>query len=221
MPVYLTPGVYRRPQPAKNGRIQLVRTDVAGFVGFAERGPLPRPDAPPDEATKAAVRLTSWSQFRATFGGFVPYGYLAYAVRAFFDNGGMACYVVRAAALKPGAGFLPPRKASIRAPAMASVCGERPTAVSFGAEVEANGLELKISDETAPLAERIQTGDLVPIRRPGITEVSWVAGREGNSLRLGKKLAGACTGSVTVTGYRPGLVVTARSAGSWGRGREE
>jgi uncharacterized protein len=96
---YLTPGVYRQPQPVEKAGLRLVRTDVAGFVGFAERGPLPQPDALPDQAREAAVRLTSWSQFRAVFGGFVPYGYLAYAVRAFFDNGGSTCYVVRVAAL--------------------------------------------------------------------------------------------------------------------------
>jgi hypothetical protein len=101
MPVYyLTPGVYRQPQPVEKVGLRLVRTDVAGFVGLAERGPLPQPDASPDQAREAAVRLTSWSQFRAVFGGFVPYGYLAYAVRAFFDNGGSTCYVVRVAALK-------------------------------------------------------------------------------------------------------------------------
>jgi hypothetical protein len=132
MPVYyLTPGVYRRPQPVETARIQLVRTDVAGFVGFAERGPLPRPDATPDEAREAAVRLTSWGQFRAIFGGFVPYGYLAYAVRAFFANGGAACYVVRVAALRPGNGFPPPCKASVVLPAMPGSSGEPSTIAAF------------------------------------------------------------------------------------------
>src|SRR5580700_1810502 len=100
MPVYLTPGVYLQPQPAQSDDIRLVRTDVAGFVGFTERGPLPPPDATPDVAVGAAVRLTSWAEFLATFGGFVPYSYLAYAVRGFFDNGGTTCYVARVAGLK-------------------------------------------------------------------------------------------------------------------------
>jgi hypothetical protein len=220
MPVYLTPGVYRRPQPVETGRLQLVRTDVAGFVGFAERGPLPRPDATLDQARDAAVRLTSWGQFRAIFGGFVPHGYLAYAVRAFFDNGGAACYVVRVAALKPGKDVLPPRAASIRVPTLASLSGGHPTGVPFAAEVKANGLELEVSDEAAPPAEemeKIQTGDLVQIKSAGgVTEVSWVVGRKGKTLTLPKKLAGAHTGGVTVTGYMPGLVVTARSPGGWG-----
>src|SRR6516162_1330894 len=116
MPVYATPGVYLQPQPAQRADLRLVRTDIAGFVGFTQRGPLPPPDATPDEAVQAAVRLTSWAEFLATFGGFVPYSYLAYAVRAFFDNGGTTCYVVRVTGLKPSIGFPLPRAASYPLP---------------------------------------------------------------------------------------------------------
>jgi hypothetical protein len=72
MPVYVTPGVYLQSQPAQSDDIRLVRTDVAGFAGFTERGPLPPPDATPDVAARVAVRLTSWAEFLTTFGGFVP-----------------------------------------------------------------------------------------------------------------------------------------------------
>ena len=61
-----------------------VRTDVAGFIGLAQRGPVHQP-----------VRLASWSQFQAVFGGYDPRGWLAYAVNGFFANGGDACWVVR------------------------------------------------------------------------------------------------------------------------------
>ena len=85
MPTYLTPGVYfEKPQVRAQASAQ--RTDVAGFVGLAERGPLHRPQ-----------RLTTWREFQQVFGGFLPYAYLAYAVRAFFENGGRTCYVVRVA----------------------------------------------------------------------------------------------------------------------------
>lgn len=85
MPTYLTPGVYfEKPLAREPARPQ--RTDVAGFVGLAERGPLHAPQ-----------RLTTWRQFQQLFGGFLPHGYLAYAVRAFFENGGRACWVVRVA----------------------------------------------------------------------------------------------------------------------------
>src|SRR3954447_19717808 len=62
------------------------RTDIAGFVGIAERGPLHR-----------AVRVESGTQFTTTFGHHVSEGYLAYAVEGFFENGGRTCWVVRAA----------------------------------------------------------------------------------------------------------------------------
>ncbi|RYG25197.1 hypothetical protein EON82_08005 [bacterium] len=63
-----------------------LRTDVAGFVGLAERGPV---DVP--------VPVESFRQFQAVFGGFLETAYLAYSVRAFFENGGQRCYVVRVA----------------------------------------------------------------------------------------------------------------------------
>lgn len=85
MTSYLTPGVYfERSTPPRAVTAQ--RTDVAGFVGLAERGPLHDPQ-----------RLTGWRQFQRVFGGFLPYANLAYTVRAFFENGGAACWVVRVA----------------------------------------------------------------------------------------------------------------------------
>ncbi len=86
MPEYVTPGVYfeyRDTAPTVRG----IRTDIAGFVGLAQRGPL---DVP--------TRVESWRQFQAIFGSFVSYGFLAYGVKGFFENGGRACYVVRDAA---------------------------------------------------------------------------------------------------------------------------
>lgn len=67
------------------------RTDVAGFLGLAERGPL-----------HTAVKLESMRQFRTTFGGHIERGCLAYGVEGFFANGGRTCWVVRVA--DPAAG---------------------------------------------------------------------------------------------------------------------
>src|SRR5262249_51490265 len=50
------------------------------------RGPLHRP-----------MPVQSWRQFQAYFGSFTGAGYLAYAVRAFFENGGQRCWIVRVA----------------------------------------------------------------------------------------------------------------------------
>ena len=66
--------------------IEGVGTSTAAFIGPAARGEL-------DEPTK----ITSWDQFRATFGEQpLPGFFLWYAVRGFFENGGQVCYVVRA-----------------------------------------------------------------------------------------------------------------------------
>lgn len=58
-----------------------LRTDIVGFVGQAQRGPL-----------DVAVPIRGWREFEATFGAG---GLLAQAVRAYFANGGNLAYVVR------------------------------------------------------------------------------------------------------------------------------
>ncbi len=83
---YQTPGVYYETVDASSATISGVRTDIAGFVGIASRGPI---DVP--------VPVESWRQFEAYFGGCIGVGYLAYVVRAFFENGGRRCWVTRVA----------------------------------------------------------------------------------------------------------------------------
>ena len=66
---------------------QPTRIDVAGFIGLAERGPL------------HDVRvIEGWPEFVATFGDFQDRAFLAFTVRAFFENGGRRCHVLRIAA---------------------------------------------------------------------------------------------------------------------------
>src|SRR6266571_1008966 len=86
MPEYLTPGVYYELADAGPPPIRGVRTDIAGFVGIASRGPLHTP-----------TPIESWRQYQAMFGSFLSYGFLAYAVKGFFENGGRLCYIVRVA----------------------------------------------------------------------------------------------------------------------------
>jgi hypothetical protein len=91
-----------------------LRLDVAGFVGFAERGPLNTP-----------VALEDYSGFTRVFGGDLPvavdngapvFAHLAGTVRAFFDNGGRRCYVVRVAGVSARPNRLPlPGLASVDA----------------------------------------------------------------------------------------------------------
>ena len=85
MYAYSTPGVYFEwidVQPP----ILLLRTDISGFVGIAERGPLHTP-----------LKIESWAQFTGNFGGHIPQAFLAYAVQGFFENGGRTCWIVRVA----------------------------------------------------------------------------------------------------------------------------
>lgn len=86
MALHYAPGVYvEHPRP--QGGLAPVRMDVAGFVGIAEKGPV-----------DTAVALDGWPAFLDIFGNFLPNAFLAYSVRAFFENGGRRCHVVRVAA---------------------------------------------------------------------------------------------------------------------------
>lgn len=79
------PGVYI-DEFAPGAPIQGVGTSTAAFIGIALRGELDTP-----------TKVTSWDQFRSTFGDQpLPGFYLWFAVRGFFENGGQVCYVVRA-----------------------------------------------------------------------------------------------------------------------------
>jgi uncharacterized protein len=89
---YLTPGVYYERVDASPG-ITAVRTDIAGLVGLAPRGPIDTP-----------VPIQSWRQYQSYFGDFSGSAYLAYAVRGFFENGGQRCWVARVASRDPVGG---------------------------------------------------------------------------------------------------------------------
>lgn len=114
MPEYLSPGVYIEEVPPRLRAIEGVSTSAVGFVGVAERGPVPGfelpfdpergPDSnptiilPPDPAP---TLITSYGELRRVFGGPLPLpdpnkvAYLQRAVRAFFANGGKRCYIAR------------------------------------------------------------------------------------------------------------------------------
>lgn len=85
MPSYLSPGVYTR-EVDFSFYIKQISTSVAGMIGVAEKGPINKP-----------TLVTSWEQFVRKFGSYTTDGYLAYAARAFFDNGGQMLYVNRIA----------------------------------------------------------------------------------------------------------------------------
>src|SRR5574341_1631397 len=81
---YLSPGVYVEEVSGGVKPIAGVGTSTGAFVGIAEKGIVGK-----------AVLVANWGQFVKEFGGFIPNGYLAYAVYGFFAEGGTSCYVVR------------------------------------------------------------------------------------------------------------------------------
>jgi len=90
------PGVFYEAVDATGPRATPLRTDIAAFVGIAQRGPLDLP-----------VPVESWQQFTSWFGGCTSVGLLAYAVRGFLENGGRRCWVVRVASDDPLVGAVP------------------------------------------------------------------------------------------------------------------
>ncbi len=83
---YQAPGVYRQevfPPPPPS-----LLTGVPVFLGYADPGTVKVPVNVPQP-------LTLWPQFEALLGRPRADGYLAWAVRGFFENDGVLCYVVR------------------------------------------------------------------------------------------------------------------------------
>lgn len=98
MPQYFSPGVYVEEVDSGTKPIEGVSTSNAGFVGVTQRGP----------ASGVPVLVTSFPEFRRTFGGYLDSSwgdsrFLAYAVQGFFENGGQIAYIKRV----PGAGAAP------------------------------------------------------------------------------------------------------------------
>lgn len=80
----LNPGLYLIEEKGETPIIG-ASTSVVGLVGVTERGPIGR-----------SLHVTSWNDFVAKYGGYLPESYLAYAVRGFFENGGTQLYISRA-----------------------------------------------------------------------------------------------------------------------------
>jgi Bacteriophage tail sheath protein len=97
MPEHLAPGVYVEEVATGPRPIEGVSTSTTGFVGETERGP-----------TRPRV-VTSWEDYQRWFGGFIdraPFsatnGFLPYAVRGFFENGGQRLFIARVTGLGGG-----------------------------------------------------------------------------------------------------------------------
>jgi phage tail sheath protein FI len=167
MPAYDTPGVYWEGRDATPPSVDAVRMDVAGFVGIALKGPV-----------DTAVPVESLRQFQAHFGDFTGSGYLAYVLKAFFDNSGQRAWIVRVAA-GDGPGAASPGALQIALPAMPLFAGW-PAAWSIAASSPGtwgNALAVSIRPGT-----RIATTSLAAGSTPDAIAVASVAGFGRDSL---------------------------------------
>jgi phage tail sheath protein FI len=82
MPQYLTPGVYVEEVESGSKPIEAGATNIVGFLGVAEKGPINEP-----------TMVTNWSHYTRVFGSLNTSGWLAHGVYLFFLNGGTKCYI--------------------------------------------------------------------------------------------------------------------------------
>lgn len=211
MPVQVSyPGVYI-DEFAPGAPIQGVGTNTAAFIGVAGAGPI-----------RVPTKLTSWEQFLATFGK-VPTagGYLWYAVRGFFQNGGQVCYVVRASngdyqamtlndrTASPGRPIVhlrarQPGKRGITvtaadAPVLSGVPVYRPKALVESAKANDTAVKVKKeSDElTAPIvANRFRPGDEVSFS--GLVGSRVISSVSGDTVRFTLPLTNAVPDGTTM-----------------------
>jgi phage tail sheath protein FI len=130
MSLLLSPGVYYEAIDYGDQAMAPLRSDIAGFVGIATKGPIDTP-----------IPIESWRQFTTWFGGFSASGFLAYSVRAFFENGGLRCWVVRVASKDEGTG------AARSSQDLAGSAGTQIWAISASSEgVWGNAISFKIRE---------------------------------------------------------------------------
>ena len=183
-----------------------MRTDIAGFVGLAQRGPLPE-DFPECDRSKAVVKISSWKEFLTHFGSFQEYGYLAYAVRAFFENGGKDCYVVRVAATAVKDPTQTAAKAFFKLPSW--------PAVPIGTVSQLGGA---FQCGFTPIGAHVPAaGDLLMISGGGVTQLTHVASILANGQALlAEPLSPQIAAGATVSWFPAACVIRAASRGNWG-----
>ncbi len=80
------PGVYIEHQEHRDFSLDIGSTGIPAFLAITTKGPLNKP-----------LRINTFKSFCTIFGDRVPGGYSYDSVRAFFDNGGRECVIVRVA----------------------------------------------------------------------------------------------------------------------------
>jgi phage tail sheath protein FI len=109
VPTYQTTGVYVEEVSSGSRPIEAGTTNIVGFLGIAEQGPV-----------NEAVLVTNWTQYAKTFGGMHTKGWLGHAVYQFFQNGGTKAYINNLAAPEEepaeNSKQTPPKKADNKLP---------------------------------------------------------------------------------------------------------
>jgi len=149
MPTYLHPGVYVEEIPSGVKPIEGVGTSTAIFIGFANKGTVGEP-----------VAIGKWDDYARLYGGHRDTGAdtkgdpMAYAVAAFFQNGGTQAYIARLAVAASG-------KPLAKAAGWQLMPGDSSKALLFTALDEgewANGLVVQITAKTAPGMYLVEVG---------------------------------------------------------------
>jgi hypothetical protein len=176
------PGVFIQRDDRSCAGVAAVRTDIAGFAGIAEAGPL-----------DAAVRIETMRQFETSFGRYTGAGFLAYSVRAFFENGGRECLVARVASDDPETGAA---AASVRIAGAPGLTVRAASAGRWG-----NGLEVRLApvwraETLAPTpppggpvlavaaTEGFDAGALVRLSQPGKPDIYRIVALADPAARL-------------------------------------
>ncbi|MDR2589000.1 MAG: phage tail sheath subtilisin-like domain-containing protein [Spirochaetales bacterium] len=133
MPAYQTPGVYVEEIESGSKPIEAGSTNIAGFLGVAEKGPV-----------NEAVLVTNWTQYAKIFGGFHAGGWLAHGVYQFFQNGGTKCFINNLASPPEGAG------SSGGAEAGESAGDADGSGISDGSDGDSGGRSSAVEGETLP-----------------------------------------------------------------------
>lgn len=185
-----------------------MRTDIAGFVGIAERGPLPEDFSPDNfDGSQAVVKITSWKQFLTSFGSFQEYSYLAYAVRAFFENGGVECRVARVAATSSANPDDWPRKAFFTVPSGPSVA-----IGTIGQLFDPFHCSFTLNGTYTPKAY-----DLLSVSNAGVTQLTQLAQiLPSGQVLLTDPLNSPFAAGATVSWYPAAFTILAASRGNWG-----
>jgi uncharacterized protein len=161
-------------------------------TGGAGGAPAPGAEAPA-HFNPVPQRFTVWPQFEQTYGDLAPYGFLTYAVRGFFENGGSLCYAqvvsypdesgATAAALAAGLASLEPYDDFdlVCVPDLAYLPGRAWDDPAYGDVDRLSDLQRILLEHCARQGDRMAILDSAPGASPGQVQDQrhWLSGENG------------------------------------------